>query len=51
MLIGEDTIKSNLLGVLLHVDYCISSVNNTKSIIMFSATVYAQVRQKHIYRQ
>lgn len=47
----EDAIKSNLLGVSLHVDYCISGVNNTKSIIMFSAIVYAQVRQRHINTQ
>lgn len=49
--IGEDAIKSNLLGVSLHVDYCISGVNNTKSIIVFSAIVYAQVRQRHINTQ
>lgn len=49
--IGEDAIKSNLLGVALHVDYYISGVNNTKSIIVFSAIFYAQVRQRHMNTQ
>lgn len=40
-------IKSNLLGIALH-DYWFTGVNNTKSILVCWAIVYAHVRQRHI---